>query len=374
MKIINRYHIYFWVSFFGFFMLLDYLQYPEYFYIGRQLYIPVVQLSIFYSFSYIITFFKADSLRAWAKFIGLLILSFGLIVFLNYWRGKIAEYYGVIMHGSVDKLLYDTVRQYCGLAFYVIGYYYINRSKHKEKQLRQLAEQQAAKDIAAAQLAAHNAQLAANNAQLAASNAQMRQEVLELENNFLRAQINPHFLYNTLNTFYAKALPLSQELADAIITLAGIMRYSLQMEQHGQLTALKMEVAHLERVITMHRMRFGNKCHINFTIEGPCEQYKVVPLIFITLLENAIKYGVVDDPVDPVTLQLSVKGPYIQFFIRNKKMGKPPQPSHGIGLHNIRKRLTHVYGTQYQLNINDTATHYQVLLDIEYKESENIEP
>jgi two-component system, LytTR family, sensor kinase len=341
---VNKYHIYFWVSFFGFFMLLDYLQYPEYFYIGRQLYIPVVQLASFYSLLYVILHFKTDSVRAWLKSIGLLILSFGLVLFLNYWRGRIAKYYGVIMHDSVAKLLYDTIRQYCGLAFYVIGYYYITRYATKQKELRQVEQQKAAADI---------------------TQAEMKQNMLQLENDFLRAQINPHFLYNTLNVFYAKAMDTNPDLADGLVKLAEVMRYSLEATDSKQLAPLQTEVGHLERVIAIHRLRFEDDINIEFTIEGPYGLVSIAPLILITLLENALKHGDVESGASPIRLWLCVDAQRIYFTIQNQKNAQPiAEESSGIGLANVRKRLTNVYDDSYTLEIDETNGTYHVALVI----------
>jgi two-component system, LytTR family, sensor kinase len=347
---INKYHLYFWIAFFAFFMLLEYIQYREYFNLVRQLYIIIIDLSIFYSFLYALLHFKRDSTWAWVKSIALFALSFGLVMFLNYWRGKLAEYYGTVLHKSFGELLGDTIYTYSGLAFYSLGYYYLTRYGTKQKELKQLAEEKATQDIAAMQLATNNTQL--------------QRDMLQMENNFLRAQINPHFLYNTLNVFYTQTLPLSPKLADSILTLSHIMRYSLETTHEGQLVPLKMEVAHLKRVIAIHQLRFNNQLQIKFTIEGPYAQVQVAPLIFITLLENALKHGVAEDPYNPIELWLAVDTTHIYFTIRNKKSGKARGQSHGIGMDNLKSRLQAVYGDKHQFGIEEKGDEYHVVLAI----------
>lgn len=221
-----------------------------------------------------------------------------------------------------------------------------------EVDLRELEKEQATQDIAAAKLVAQNAQL--------------QQNMLEMENNFLRAQINPHFLYNTLNLFYTKALPADKDLAIGILTLADIMRYSLETTHGGQLVSLQMEVEHLGRVISMHQLRFGNRFHVQLTTKGNFEGIQVAPLIFITLLENALKHGDAEDPDEPIVLWLAADATNIYFTIRNKKADATNVHSHGIGLENVRNRLHNVYGSHYQLGIDKTETVYSVVLTIKH--------
>jgi len=354
---VNKYHIYFWVSFFAFFMLLDYIQYREYFNLARQLYMPLVDLSTFYSFLFAMVKFKKKSTGDLVISISRFFLSFSLIVLLNYFRFKLAEYYGKNPLASFGTLLNDTIYIYTSTAFYSLGYYYLNRYNTKQKELRQLAEQQAFNELA--------------KAQLVASNAQLRQDLLEVENNFLRAQVNPHFLYNTLNLFYARILPVNKDLANGVLTLADIMRYSLEATESSQLVPLQMEVAQLRRVIDIHQLRFGNRLNITFAAEGEYQVVSVVPLIFITLLENALKHGELNDPDNPVRVRLFADDTRIYFTIQNKKSTDPPEHSHGIGLDNIKKRLNNVYGKHYNFVIEETAKHYHVTLTIEHNAGSN---
>lgn len=363
---VNRHHLYFWSCFFSSAMLLDYLAAPSDFNIVRQLYIIVVDLSVFYGFLFVLVQFKKGSIVAWVKNILFFSLSFMLVLFFNHIRGKIANYYDVTLFNSFEGLIYDTIYNYLSLSVYAVGYYYLNRSNYKQKELRQLAEAKAAQDVA-------NAQLLASNAQLALTNAEMKQDMLELENNFLRAQINPHFLYNTLNIFYNRALEKDEELAEGIIALSEIMRYSLETSHGGQLVPLQMEVEHLRRVIGMYQLRFDNKLRIEFTVEGPYSHPQVVPLIFITLLENALKHGKVDDADNPVALWLSADDTHIYFTIRNKKAEGAAMQSHGVGLANIRKRLDNVYGNRCRFEVEETADSYHVILAIEHSEASKVE-
>lgn len=362
---INRCHILFWVSFSGFFMMLDYIQFNASFNIVRQLYMAFLNICTFYSFLFALVQFKKGGIGLWSKSIALFLLSFSFIGVLNYVRGLIAQHYKYTLFASFSDLLVDTIYTYTALAFYAAGYYYLNRSNSKEKELRKLAEQKAAIDIAAASLSAQNAQLEMQNTQMALTQAEMKQNLLQLENDFLRAQINPHFLYNTLNVFYAKAMDTNPDLADGLVKLAEVMRYSLEATNGNQLAPLQTEVGHLERVIAIHRLRFGDDMKIEFTTEGPYGLVGIAPLILITLLENALKYGDVESGASPIRLRLCVDARHIYFTLQNKKNTlSTGENSLGIGLGNVRRRLTNVYGNDYTLEVIEETDTYHVALVI----------
>lgn len=190
-------------------------------------------------------------------------------------------------------------------------------------------------------------------------------EKIRLENMFLRSQINPHFLHNTLNFLYAKSLPLSNELSDGILTLSKVMRYSLQHEEDERgMVLLDKEIEHLENVIDIHQMRFSNKLEIDMDVKGRTDSVKVIPLVFITLLENAFKHGSITDEQHPVRIHIEIAGSRLLFNIANRKKKGPKEISYGIGIDNIRRRLTHAYKTDYRFDIIDGEEFYEASIEI----------
>ena len=185
-------------------------------------------------------------------------------------------------------------------------------------------------------------------------------EKIRLQNMFLRSQINPHFLHNTLNFLYAKSLPLSPELSEGILTLSNVMRYSLQQEEDSKgMVYLDKEIEHLENVIAIHQMRFSNNLNIDFSVEGDTSGVKLIPLVFITLVENGFKHGQLGDSDSPLKIRLVVEEATIFFQISNRKKTGPREISHGIGIDNIRKRLEYVYKTDYTFEIRDGGEFYR---------------
>lgn len=196
------------------------------------------------------------------------------------------------------------------------------------------------------------------------------QKILEIQNlqanyNFLKAQINPHFLHNTLNFFYAKSLPYSEELSDGILTLSEIMRYALSKENaiDGKIL-LKDEIEHLHNVIKINQLRFSNKLNVNFNVYGLLGEVMMIPFVLITIVENAFKHGDLKNPDFPIDIQLTIIDDTLTFFVKNKKKTGPKELSTGIGLDNTKKRLDMVYRNKYTINILDETDFYTTKLII----------
>lgn len=183
--------------------------------------------------------------------------------------------------------------------------------------------------------------------------------------NFLKAQINPHFLHNTLNFLYARSLPYSPELSEGILTLSDIMRYALG-ENNGKdgKTPLRHEIEHLRNIIKIHQLRFDNNLQVQFEVNGIVNGAVIIPFVLITIVENAFKHGNLKSAAHPIEIKLTVEHNKISFYCRNKKKTGPKELSTGIGLDNIKKRLNLAYGDQYSLHIKDEVELYTTQLTI----------
>lgn len=204
--------------------------------------------------------------------------------------------------------------------------------------------------------------------------SRLEKEKMQADYLFLKAQINPHFLHNTLNFLYARSLPYSTELSEGILTLSEIMRYSLDKEEDADgKVLLTKEIEHMNNIIKIQQLRFGNALQVVFTIQGQPEGLRILPFILITIVENAFKHGELKDPEHPVTLDLCIEdaaasaqepGKKLRFHCVNKKKTGPKELSTGIGLENTRKRLELAYGENYSLYIKDQRESYTANLSI----------
>ncbi|HEY4150663.1 MAG TPA: histidine kinase, partial [Chitinophagaceae bacterium] len=184
---------------------------------------------------------------------------------------------------------------------------------------------------------------------------QLEMEKVQTNYLFLKAQINPHFLHNTLNFLYAKSLPYSSELSEGILTLSEIMRYSLDKEEdRGGKVLLTKEIEHVNNVIKIQQLRFDHSLQISFGINGEVAGLLIVPFVLITIVENAFKHGELKNPDYPISIRLTVSGDgSLLFRCVNKKKTGPRELSTGIGLDNTRKRLDLAYGENYSLYIKE---------------------
>jgi LytS/YehU family sensor histidine kinase len=194
---------------------------------------------------------------------------------------------------------------------------------------------------------------------------QLEVEKSQANFNFLKAQINPHFLHNTLNFLYAKSLPYSSELSEGILTLSDIMRYALSEGNAKDGKApLKDEIEHVRNVIKINQLRFSNNLNVQFNVEGLVNGATIIPFVLITLVENAFKHGDLKSNEFPIEISLVVKDSLLYFSCRNKKKNGPKELSTGIGLDNIKKRLDLAYGKDYSLKVKDEAVFYTTELTI----------
>jgi len=186
---------------------------------------------------------------------------------------------------------------------------------------------------------------------------------LSAELSFLKSQINPHFLFNSLNSIYSLAYQKSDTTPEAILKLSEIMRYMLY-ECNDNKVELAKEMQYLQNYIDLQKIRFGNKAFINFEVNGEVTNQYIVPLLLISFIENAFKHGIANDPMSPITLRINLDEGRLFFFIQNKKHMHNRDASGGIGLNNVRRRLDLLYPQKYNLDIRDETDTYTVQLSL----------
>ncbi|QCR21868.1 sensor histidine kinase [Pontibacter sp. SGAir0037] len=196
-------------------------------------------------------------------------------------------------------------------------------------------------------------------------NRTLKQEKVQAELAFLKTQINPHFLYNTLNYLYSLAYPVSDKLADAIIKLSDLMRYMLYESKDGRVE-LQKEVDYLQNYLNIYRLRFENNFFVNFTIQGHVNGQRVPSLVLIPFVENALKHGVVDDASAPITINLQLENANLCFNVSNRINQNQKDQTTGIGLANIRRRLDLLYPNLYTLEISEDGKKYETKLKLQH--------
>ena len=197
----------------------------------------------------------------------------------------------------------------------------------------------------------------------------LQTQTMQSELRFLKSQINPHFLFNTLNNLYALTLKKSDKAPEIVIKLSEMMRYMLY-ECNERRVPLQKEVNYIQNYLDLERLRQGKNVEINFKVEGEVFNQQIAPLMFIPFLENSFKHGLNTHLSHGfVSILLEVEKDKVHFYIENSKGDSIPTHTHkrsgGIGLVNVKRRLNIIYPKQHKLEIHDDPNTYGVELDIE---------
>lgn len=181
---------------------------------------------------------------------------------------------------------------------------------------------------------------------------------------FLKSQINPHFLFNTLNNIYALTYAKSDAAPGAILKLSDLMRYMLYDSTNGpDRVPLSKEIQYLNSFVELEKLRVA-QAHVEFTVEGNTDLFRIEPLLLVSFVENAFKHGDLTDPSHPLVLDLSVHNGKLRFDTLNKKISRQTDAVGGIGLVNVRRRLQLLYPDRYTLHITDTPDSYACSLEL----------
>ncbi|HKG05107.1 MAG TPA: sensor histidine kinase [Pedobacter sp.] len=193
----------------------------------------------------------------------------------------------------------------------------------------------------------------------------LERERKEMELQFLKSQLNPHFLFNSLNNIYSLAYQKSDKTPDAILKLSEIMRYMIY-ESNDSWVSLSKEIEYVQSFIELQKLRFKDGAAVEFTMNGEIDNQQIVPLILISFVENAFKHGIANDPKNPIRINIIANQKILHFSITNKKNKYNKDEMGGVGLNNVERRLQLLYPDRYKLNIVNSATHYtsELMLDI----------
>jgi LytS/YehU family sensor histidine kinase len=208
----------------------------------------------------------------------------------------------------------------------------------------------------------------AERAQLIAlkENALLEKDNAELRYAYLQQQINPHFLFNTLNFIYTTVYKVSREAADAVVMLSDVMRYSLETYDGSGKTVLSAEVEQIRTLVALHRMRYEQDELIELNLSGEPEGLTIIPLVLLTLAENMLKHGNFGPGTSPATIHIAVDDrKRLRFGTRNEVKRKRAEGNGGIGLANVRKRLEHSYPGAYSLEIAANEEEFVLELKIQ---------
>ena len=198
---------------------------------------------------------------------------------------------------------------------------------------------------------------------------QLQEEKLNAELRFLHSQINPHFLFNTLNNIYSIARRHEDiETSDAIEKLSTIMRFMLY-ESSADVITLDQEIEHINSMIEIQQLRVGEgELVVNFTKRGNTEGITIAPMVLIPFVENAFKHGIDTKQTSVIRIELEITDKKLAFAVKNAKTtvteSVQGEPS-GIGLENVAKRLALIYPQKHTMDITEDENNFEVMLTID---------
>ncbi|TYA59319.1 histidine kinase [Formosa maritima] len=187
----------------------------------------------------------------------------------------------------------------------------------------------------------------------------------EQELNYLKMQIHPHFLFNTLNTMYGFALKKADETPEMILKLSNLLDYLLY-QVDKPFVLLTEEINHIIDYIELEKLRFNNTLDVTFHTENILESAQIAPMLLLPFIENSFKHGHIKDGVLTIKIDLSCTEEHIVFSIENTS-SKSVTSDNGIGLENMQKRLDLLYKNKYELNIDDSKNLFKVNLTLSTK-------
>jgi two-component system, LytTR family, sensor kinase len=191
----------------------------------------------------------------------------------------------------------------------------------------------------------------------------IEKEKFTAEMSLLKAQINPHFFFNTLNSLYSLSLAQSDRSAAVVLRLSDLMRYMLY-EANAHTVLLKDEITYLENYIGIERMRYSERLDLSFQYSGDITGKWISPLLLLPFVENAFKHGI-EDSSGWITIDLKVVDTMLYLKVENSFTvpSKPKKP--GLGLINVGKRLELAYPGKHGLHINQNDDIYSVALTLQ---------
>lgn len=204
------------------------------------------------------------------------------------------------------------------------------------------------------------------------SNLQTKNKIMELESQktaselkTLRAQIHPHFLFNSLNTIYSEALKKSEKAPGLILKLSDMLRYVVD-KMEADKVSLDKEVEYLKDFVDLHKERLNEPEKVSFHADGEFEDVDIAPLLLITFVENCFKHSDLTEERSFISIELKLAGKELKMRCANTifkdKAGSKAKP--GTGIKNALRRLELVYPDRHKLKISETNDRYELILTL----------
>jgi two-component system, LytTR family, sensor kinase len=198
----------------------------------------------------------------------------------------------------------------------------------------------------------------------ALENAKLKAEIYQL-----KSQINPHFLFNTLNSIYSLAHHNPEKTQQAVLKLSEIMRYMIY-DATAEKIPLQKDIHYLNSYIQLQRLRLSDKVTVNYEVKGDLQGLTIAPMLLSTFVENAFKHGISYTNASYINIIIEVFDKTLTLFVSNPVLAGQKSETGGVGLQNAKRRLELMYPGTYWLNIEQDTQLFAVNLKINLSRDE----
>ncbi|MDY0903600.1 sensor histidine kinase [Pedobacter sp. CFBP9032] len=297
--------------------------------VGQYVLVYITNVFIFYTHAYLVGKVIKDNSATlkFLKILGLILINLFAYILLTYLLVVLFGKLGFVEYEGWDFITRTFILSciYRSLLFigFATGYVYILKSFDDQKKVEILERQNLITQI---------------------EKQSLETDLVQSQNNFLRSQINPHFLFNTLNFIYNDTRKKAPMAADAIMNLSEMMRYALKQPEASELVPLREEVEQIEHLINLHKLRTANTINMALEVSGDLFGLRFPPLILLTLVENIFKHGNVTHSTQPAVVKIDYKQNTLNISTINMvNDGRGKHESHHVGLENVANRLKSFY-------------------------------
>jgi two-component system, LytTR family, sensor kinase len=272
-----------------------------------------------------------------------------------------------------SQVIAQAILQASNFIIFALGYYFSQRIIQQQREISQKDTEIANEKAVVAEQKLVLIKKEKELAEEREKNAILAKEKAQAEMAFLRAQINPHFLFNSLNLIYSKVITSTKEIAaESILDFSRMMQYATSTKMQEDTVDVDGEIGFVKDYIKLFKARNRQGAYIDFEEEGYFGSHRVVPMVLITMVENALKHGLIDDLNNPIIIRASLIDEFFVFMIRNPKNPYPNdvagKGNTGVGIPNIIKRLNAVYKRGgFTLESEDLGDDYIVTFTVNYK-------
>jgi len=195
---------------------------------------------------------------------------------------------------------------------------------------------------------------------------ELENKQLQLEMELLKSQLNPHFMFNTLNNIDSLIYKNKEQASNALVQLSEILHYMLYSGQQERVS-ISQERQHLENIIALHALRHDQSNYIETSIDVTCHNATIAPLLLTPIVENTFKHSTYTGTLPVIAIKLSCTSMGISFSAINTYNKHNHSKTGGIGLHNLQRRLEILYPKKYKFAINNKHDIFEVILRIDFR-------